>query len=317
MKRIVPFFVLIAALTTPFAQATEKPLILSTIKPVHMLVSSIAGDTAESQQIVPDYASPHHYSLKPSDIRRLNRADLVFRIDPMLESQLNKSLSNIDAGKLVVLSKTKGMQLLDADHAHNNHRHNDNDHHDAHDKVDAQATDHETEPKDYHLWLDPDNAIVMAEHIRDALTKALPERKSQLSANAQALIGAIKQADHDIAESLKGVTKQPFLVMHNAWQYFTHHYQLNQLGSITQQEGLSASGKSLSKARQQIRDSGVRCIVSEVGVKTRTLAVLTEDLEVNTTEIDPLGRMIPVSDQAYPEFLRYTAEQLSGCLNVN
>ena len=63
MKRIVLFFTVIAALASPFAQASEKPLILSTIKPIHALVSAITGDIAECKQIVPDYASPHHYSL--------------------------------------------------------------------------------------------------------------------------------------------------------------------------------------------------------------------------------------------------------------
>jgi zinc transport system substrate-binding protein len=102
--------------------------------------------------------------------------------------------------------------------------------------------------------------------------------------------------------------------MHDAWQYFTEHYQLKQLGSITLQERLKPSAKALSAARQTIKDSDVRCVVTERGFKLKTLRVLTEDISVNTAEIDPMGRHIAVSKQAYPALLDYTAKQLVECL---
>lgn len=315
MKRIVLFFTVIAALATPFATAAEKPLILSTIKPIQSLVSAIAGDTAETLQMVPDYASPHSYSLKPSDLRRLNKAKLVFRIDPKMEAQLNKSLDSMDQDKLIILSQAPGLELLDAGHAHTEEAHSEHDESDEEHRDEAyKDEDHDEEEKDYHLWLDPQNAIIMTDVIRDALIKTLPKHKTALEENAKQLKQAITLADTEISEQLASVSEQPFLVMHDAWQYFTHHYELKQLGSITQQEGLKPSGKALSAARKLIKDSAVRCIVNEPGVKSRTLAVLTEDLKINTTQIDPLGRAIPVSDQAYPELLRYTATQLLNCL---
>ena len=326
MKRIVLFFAMIAALTAPFADAAEKPLIISTIKPVHAIVNAIAGDTTESLQMVPDYASPHHYSLKPSDLRRLGKATLVFRIDPKMEAQLNKSFTTIDQDKLVVLSQSKGIKLLNAGHSHDESSHADesDEEHDAHEGHDEHEeedkheehsdSNHDDEEKDYHLWLDPQNAMVMADTIRDALIKALPDNTTQYEANTKKLKDAIQLADTEITEQLTPVVDQPYLVMHDAWQYFTAHYKLKQLGSITQQEGLKASGKALSDARALIQNSDVNCIVTEPGVKIRTLRVLTEDLKVNTTEIDPLGRAIPLSDQTYPELLRYTATQLANCL---
>ena len=310
MKRIVLFFTVIAALVAPFAKAAEKPLILSTIKPIHALVNAIAGDAADSQQIMPDYASPHHYSLKPSELRLLNKADLVFRIDPAMESQLTKSLRFMDQSRLVTLSQTEGLELLST-----NHKHDEDSHLSANEGIqESDKKDDHNGNKDYHFWLSPKNAILMSEAIRDSLTKTLPQHAASFKQNTQKLNDAIQLADTDITAALKDVTDQPFLVMHDAWQYFTHHYKLNQLASVTQQEGLKPSAKALSAARKSIRDSAVRCIVNEPGVKSRTLAVLTEDLEINTTEIDPLGRKIAVSDQAYPELLRYTATQLLNCL---
>ena len=314
MKRIVLFFTVIAALVTPFANAAEKPLILSTIKPIHALVSTIAGDTSETVQMIPDFASPHHYSLKPSDLRRLGNAALIFRIDPKMEAQLNKSLSTVDQDKLIVLSQTKGLELLDAGHSHDGNHDEDetNEDHDAHE--DEEHDEHDDGEKDYHLWLDPSNALIMSDVIRGILSETFPKHKTTFEKNTNKLKQAIRLADTEISEKLAAVSDQPFLVMHDAWQYFTHHYELNQLGSITQQEGLKPSGKAISNARKLIKNNAVRCIVTEPGVKRRTLAVLTEDFDVNTTEIDPLGRAIPLSDQTYPELLQHTATQLLNCL---
>lgn len=303
MKRIVLFFTVIAALTSAIANSAEKPLILSTIKPVHMLVHAISGDLTEHHQIIPDYASPHHYSLKPSDLRRLSKADLVFRIDPNMEAQLNKSLKLINEKSLITLSGTDGLAILETGHHHHNDEH--------------EETNTDDSAKDYHLWLAPNNAILLSEAIRDAMIQLLPEHAAKLEKNTQHLTDSIQKTDREISSSLTKLSKVPFLVMHDAWQYFTHYYALNQLGSVSQQDGLLPSGKALSQARAMIRDSGVQCIVNEPGVKLRTLAVLTEDLDVKSTEIDPLGRTITLSSQSYPELLQYTATQLINCLKAD
>ena len=142
-------------------------------------------------------------------------------------------------------------------HDHSGHDHEAHDDHEEDDKHEDHANHEEhsdsgldDEEKDYHLWLDPQNAIAMADTIRDALIKALPDNKTQYEANTKKLKDAIQLADSEIAEQLAPVVDQPYLVMHDAWQYFTEHYKLKQLGSITQQEGLKASGKALSDARR-------------------------------------------------------------------
>ena len=326
MKRIVLFFVMIAAVSSAATFADEKPLIVSTIRPIQALTVAITGDYAETQQLIPDYASPHHYSLKPSEVRLLNKADLVIRIDDHLETFLEKSLGDIAPEKLVTLSSIKTLTLLSAEHhdhdetheeesheehAHEEHAHEDEHHHD--EEHDESELDKES--TDYHLWLSPKNAELMAEYIRDRVIAVDPTNEATYTSNTQALIAAIKQSEEEIQKTLSTVKDTPFLVMHDAWQYFTNYFQLKQLDSITLQERLKPSAKAIREARQTIADSNVRCIVTERGFKLKTLRVLTEDMPVNTTEIDPMGRHITLSEQAYPALLDYTAKQLVECLS--
>jgi zinc transport system substrate-binding protein len=326
MKRIVLFFAVIAALSTAQLFAADKPLIVSTIKPIHALVAAISGDNAETELLIPDYASPHQYSLKPSEIRLLNKADLVVRIDDHLETFLEKSMRSIDTEKLITLSQVKGLTLLSANHDHDDHEGEEHDvsehkedshtdeHHEHEDKHEEHQTELEAESIDYHLWLSPKNAALMAAHISKKIIAIDPSNRTTYELNTKQLIESINKTDEAIVNMLAPVKDTPFLVMHDAWQYFTNHYQLKQLDSITLQERLKPSAKALSEARQTIKDSNVRCIVTELGVKMKTMRVLTEDIAVNTTEIDPMGRQIPVSKQAYPALLDYTAKQLVECL---
>ncbi len=310
MKRIVLSLAIIAALSAPILQAKEQLKILSTIKPVHSLVSAIGGDLVSVEQIIPDNASPHHYSLKPSDLRKINKAELIFRIDPELESFLNKSFRSVSEEKLITLSQAEKLTLLEAKASHNHEGHDDEDHEEHEEKGD----DHENEALDYHLWLNPDNAIAMANSIRDSLINIAPENTEQFTTNTQQLTASIQKTHQEITAQLKDVRGVPFLVMHDAWQYFTSHYQLKQLGTISAQERLKTSARALSEARAAIKDSNVKCLLAEPNLKQRTLITITESLPINITHIDPLGREIPESDQAYPQLLQYTADKILSCL---
>ena len=300
MKRIVLSLIIIAALSNSILQADEQLKLSTTIKPIHSLVSAISGELADTQQIIQGNASPHHYHLKPSDLRKLHSADLLFRIDPKLESFLQKSLRSIDEQKVITLSTSTGLTMLPALESHG---------HDEHD-----VSDDEAEELDYHLWLNPDNAIAMASSIRNALSKAAPKHAEQFAKNTEQLINAIRKKDQQIKEQLDEVKDTPFLVMHDAWQYFTKYYELKQLGSISAQERLKPSAKSISNARRVITESKVSCLLTEPNIKAKTLAILTEDLSIKVTEIDPLGREIPQSDSAYPQLLQYIADKLLNCL---
>ena len=304
MMRIVLSLLLIAALSTPIVQAKEKLNLLSTIKPIHSLVSAISGELAEAKQIIPNNASPHHYSLKPSDLRRINKADLIFRIDPKLEGFLSKSLRSVDKDIVITLSTSEGLTLLDAKEGHVHEEHHET-------QEEEEGIPHEL---DYHLWLNPDNAISMAKTIRDELVKIAPEHKKEFTKNTDELISSINVISRRISQQLENFKSTPFLVMHDAWQYFTQYYQLNQLGTISAQERLSPSAKALSEARKKITDSNVKCLLAEPNLKQKMLTTLTEGLSINITELDPLGRNIADSEQAYIELLQYTADKLSDCL---
>ena len=123
--------------------------IIASIKPVHSLVSSIMGETGVAQLLVQGKASPHGYQLKPSQVRDLQSAALVFYIAPDLEDFLPSTLASLPADvRAVSLIDNEQLQLwpyrLDGawaagheghDHGHGHDKHGHDEHgHEEHDE---------------------------------------------------------------------------------------------------------------------------------------------------------------------------------------
>lgn len=96
-------------------ETSQALQIVTTIKPVQSIVLAILGDQLQGRvtsfQLIPDYLSPHDASFKPSDIRQVTQADIIFRIDEHMEVMLNPLLENYHQ-KVVSLADTEGVKLI-------------------------------------------------------------------------------------------------------------------------------------------------------------------------------------------------------------
>ena len=91
----------------------EVPKVVATIKPLHSLVAAVMGDLGSPTLIVQGGASPHTYSLRPSDAAALEAADVVFWTGHGLELFLEDSIGTLAPNATVVeLSQARGIQLL-------------------------------------------------------------------------------------------------------------------------------------------------------------------------------------------------------------
>ena len=144
----------------------EATPIITTIKPLHSLVSAVLGDSGEAQLLVQGKASPHGYQLKPSQVRDLQKAALVFYIAPDLEDFLPSTLASLPADvRAVSLIENDQLQLwpyrLDGawaagheghDHGHGHDDHDDHDEHheDEHDEHGHDKHAHDDHAHDEH-----------------------------------------------------------------------------------------------------------------------------------------------------------------------
>lgn len=307
MRAIVLFFLMSGMLSLQANAALpekQKLSVLNTIKPIQALVLAIAGDKVDSYQLIPDYASPHFYNFKPSDLRKIKRADIIFRIDPSMEVMLNHALEEkSNKNRVISLAEAPNIKLIPASKAHASH--------DEH-----EITEKDRQHMDMHIWTSPHNAIAMAEKITDELAKADPDNRSYFISNLKQFSNKLKELDQSLAEQLKTVKNKPYIVFHDSWQYFSQAYGLKQSTLVSFHERIAPGAKTLPKIRKLIKSEKIHCIFTKPGMNPAWIRTLTENLKgINITEIDVIASTLTMSDQLYLEWLRQMGKQIQACLH--
>jgi len=250
MRHIVLYFILLGILSLS-ACAKDKPsklTVLSSIKPVQAIVSAIAGEHVISHQLIPDFASPHNYTFKPSDMRKIANSDLIFRIDEHFEVMLNSVFEDLkDQSKVISLAENPEVHLLPMMGVH---KHSEN-------------SEEEHGAADMHIFASPENAVVMAQMIADTLSKLDTKNAKNYHENLQQFKGKVIQVSKKIRLELEPFKNKPYVVFHNSWQYFGSYFGLQKPTVVSYQEGISAGGKTIKKIRDEILSKNIKCIFKE------------------------------------------------------
>ena len=298
--------------------AASEPLkVVVTIKPVHALVAALLEGIAEPVLIVEGAASPHTFTLKPSAARAISQADVFIRVSPSLEAFTNTIVEALPKTvDVVTLSDVPGMKLLDQRNGEtfepHVHDHEHAEHHDDHDHDDHD--EHGANVRDGHIWLDPDNAKVIVRALAAKLSAASPANAAKLSANAAALDGKITAMEATIGADLAGVKDKPFIVFHDAYQYFERHFGLAAAGSLTVSPDVQPSAKRLSAVRAKIAQLKAACVFAEPGFQPNLIAAVTEGTTARAGTLDPEGMTLNPGAPLYFDLMTALARNLKSCL---
>ena len=106
----------------------------------------------------------------------------------------------------------------------------------------------------------------------------------------------------------------PFVVFHDAYQYFEKSYALRAVGSITVSAERRPGAKRVKEIRETIRSLGARCVFSEPQFSSAILDTLLEGTKTRTGTLDPLGAGLPAGPDAYFTLMRSLGSSLAECL---
>lgn len=303
--------------TTALPAWAEAPKVVVSIKPIHSLVASVMHGVGEPVLLVRGGASPHSYTMKPSDAKALSAADLVVWVGPELEGFLEKPLqANAPKATRLTLMDLKGLTLLQTreggawephDHGHEGHGHKDHDHKDHDDGHDELNT---------HIWLDPANARAIVSATAEALAAKDPADAEAYRSNADRTLQAIDALDAELKATLAPLKDKPFVVFHDAYQYFEARYDLSAIGSITVSPDRRPSAKRLSAIRAKIAGLNAACVFAEPQFEPTLVRTVVEGTKAKTGVLDPEGADLPEGEALYPTLLRNLAASLRGCLGA-
>jgi zinc transport system substrate-binding protein len=296
------------ALWSTFSAAHAELAVVATIKPLHALVALVMEGTGTPELLVGGTSSPHTFSIKPSDASKLARAHVVFRVSEAVEPFTTKMVAGLPkATTLVTLQSAPGIKTLPR-------RAGGPFEGDAHDHNDGHGHGAKKSAVDGHVWLDPANAAVMLDAIAAALAAKAPENAAKYQANATAAKARLEALSAELAQELAPVAGKPFVVFHDATQYFEKRFGLTVAGSITTDPDVPASGKRLSALRAKIMNSGAVCVFSEPNFEAKVINAVIEGTSARTAVLDPEGATLTPGPELYEMLLRTMAKSIKACL---
>lgn len=288
--------------------------VLTTVKPLGFISRAITDGVTETKVLLPISASPHDYSLKPSDLELLKSAQLVVWIGEEMETFLEKSVEKLPKERVLTLEDVDAIKTLveaaedDHDDAHKKkHKHK-------HEHKHEHKHDHEHD-EDWHIWLSPSVSEHIAEQIAVRLIQQMPEQKAKIAENLNQFKIALSTKNGEITKQLEKVKSKGYYTFHDAYGYFEDAYGLNSLGSFTINPTVSPGAKTLNKIKKSITQNKAQCLFAEPQFTPKVIESLSKGTSVKVGKLDPLGADIQLSKQSYPQFLQAIADQFSQCLN--
>ena len=312
--------------------ATETTGVISTIQPINSLVSAVIGNTGKSITIIPSEQSPHDFKLKPSDVKLLQNGNIIFYVSNHLESSITKVFKNLPKNiKLINLMEESGVNHLairDNDgwerhdhHGHDDHddhdkhgkKHDDHDDHDKHGKKHDDHDDHEKED-DVHVWLSPDNVIKIVQKVNKVLSFYFPENSKIYNDNTTKFIDKIRNLKMELVKELSPIKNKPYIVFHDAYQYFEKTFELNAVGSVALEGDIASSPKQISLIKDKIVKSKALCVFQEPQFDSKLVKIVVEGTDAKIGTLDPLGVNISENKDFYLQLITNMAKSLKECL---
>ncbi len=312
------------ALAAGAAQA-DAPKVVVSIKPIHSLVASIMQGVEEPALIVEGAASPHTYSMKPSNAAALQDASVVFWVGHGLEAFLEKPLESLGTGaKIVELDDAPGLEKLKFREGGAFEPHDDGDEHEAaeteagHGAHEASEAHHHDEGEfDMHLWLDPHNAKAMAADIEKTLAEIDPANAAAYKANLEGLNTRLDALDKTIAGTVAPIKDKPFIVFHDAYQYFEKRYGVKVAGSITVSPETMPGAERISQIHGKIEELGATCVFAEPQFEPKLVNVVLEGTTAKSGTLDPEAATLEAGPDLYFKLMESIGTSLKTCLSSN
>lgn len=333
MALLSPVALLPMLLAAP-APAATAPVVVVTSKPVHSLVASVMAGVGTPSLLVEGNASPHTYQLRPSQARELQRAELFVRVGGSVEPFSNdlirvlparaKVLTLDDAAGVATLALRTGAAFAPAGETHQHY-------HDADEAREHDDPEHEHEhehdhvlgehahalqdgARDGHIWLDPANAKAIVADVAAVLADIDAANADRYRANAGELEQRLDRLAHELANELAPVKAKPFVVLHDATQYFERSFALTAVGAIQLSPAIQPGAKRLAAVRARIRELGAVCVFSEPWSRSHIVETAVEGTGAKTGTIDPEAIALAPGPDLYFTLMHELASSMRRCL---
>lgn len=251
--------------------------IVTSITPLASIIAMLVKEQAEIVAIANNNDCPHHYNLRPSDLKKVKDADIVFYIDEQFDGFAGK-LMNGHSKNVIKISNFNRLKIISNDSYSN-----------------------------WHIWLDLDNIKILLEQLSQILSQRFPEISSAVYQNfeeAKKQVDDLARIKHQRLASLTDV-----ILLSDSLEYFFDNSQ-KRVAKLYRSDQKSL--KYISNLEHLLSMSNSKCLLLSLdqdvalykNFKVEVVAIESENWQV--TNIN--------SDLFYNQYLKII-NQMSKCLN--
>ena len=276
---------------------TASPItILTTVKPIGLIIEAISDGTANHQILLPVGASPHDYALKPSDVMKMKKADVIFWAGPELEAFLTTMLQDNPKAVALMEHKNTSWRIFESE---------DEDEHD-------HSHDHQHDP---HFWLGIPQVTSLVPYIVSILSEKDPNNATIYSQNATLFLTELNKNRNEIKTQLQSVARQGYFVFHDGYGYFEDTFRLLHLGHFTVSPDRRPGAKTLYDIRQKLKQRKAQCVFIEPQFSPNIVESIVDGTNVKIGVLDPMASDAPLDKKGYFVFLQQMTSSFYDCLS--
>lgn len=263
------------------APLQDKVTVMVSILPQVWFVEEIGGDYVSAEALVGPGHSPATFEPTTRQMVRLQAAAAFFSAGvPFERGLLPRIAANTDAPPVY------GPRPESGGHDHHGHDHS-----------------HGMDP---HTWLDPMQAMAMADTIGRVLAEFDPDHAEYFLLQTANLKSRLKSLHHEVAEILEPVRGRTFFVFHPAYGHFAKAFGLKQVA--VESDGHEPGPRELARVIDEIKSKNARAIIVQPQFSKKSSQAIARATGTEVLVLDPLARQ-------YDENLRFIANSLAQTLS--
>lgn len=276
--------------------------VLTSFYPMYDFACKIGGDCIDVTNMVPSGTEPHDWEPSTNDLKNLEKADVFIYNGADMEPWADDLLvSRSDTLRVVEASENVELRTTDGEHEHA-HEH--------------EGADHHHGDFDPHVWLDPENAKIEMEAIRDALCAADPENSTVFQSNYEKYDAELDALDAEFREKLAPLPNRTIVVAHEAFGYLCDAYGLTQVGI----EGLSPDSEPdpgrMAKVIDFVREHSISTIFFEELVSPKVAEAIASETGAQAKMLSPLEGLSDEQAAAGADYFSVMHDNLAALMEA-
>lgn len=262
----------LALLLCGCAPAQESGQVAATTLPVWEFSQRLCEGTSitVTRLVTEQVSCLHDYSLNVRQVKAAESAEVVVISGAGLEDFLEDLL--LDAP---TIDASAEIELICAEEEGHDHEEGEEHHHEGH--------HHEEDP---HIWLDPENAKVMAQNICDGLSRQYPGYAQVFQNNLSGLLADLDALQAYGKDTLGALNCRDLITFHDGVSYFARAFDLNIVKAVEEESGSEASAKELIELIEIVEEHRLPAIFTEVSGSTSAAGVIARETGCRSFALD-------------------------------